>query len=134
MKWFLRTLMSMMLLASACERPDDALPPAYRDLAVPDERLNSTAARERGRRLFLEHCALCHGVNADGHGARREGLSRPPADFTSSAWQARVTPRLVYFNIREGIRGTAMPSWKILETDETWDLTAYLLALGDGPS
>jgi len=83
--------------------------------------------------LFVEHCALCHGVNADGRGVRREGLSQSPSDFTASAWQKRTTPRLTYFAIREGVRGTAMPSWKALGTDDTWDLVAYLLSF-KGPA
>ena len=113
----------------ACQGPDDTLPSGYRELAVPIERLESSSARERGSQLFLQHCALCHGKNADGRGERREGLSRPPADFTSASWRSGVTPRLVYFSIREGVRGTPMPSWKALKEDETWALVAYLLSL-----
>lgn len=130
MKWLLAALLSVMFLASACEGPEDALPADYRDIAVPGGRLGSVTAREHGRSLFLEHCILCHGVNADGRGVRREGLSRPPTDFTAPSWQERATPRLVYFAIREGVRGTPMPSWKALATDDTWDLVAYLLSLG----
>jgi mono/diheme cytochrome c family protein len=133
MKWLVSTLMSAMVLASACEAPDAALPAAYREVAVPSERLRSADARQRGRRLYVEHCSLCHGVKADGRGVRREGLSRPPADFTSSAWRQGATPRRVYFAIREGVRGTPMPSWKALAIDDTWDLVAYLLALAERP-
>jgi len=131
MKSLLPILLGVMSLTSACERPEGALPAPYRNLPVPHERLRSISARENGRRLFLEHCSLCHGVNADGRGVRREGLAQPPEDFTSASWQQSATPRLVYFAIREGVRGTAMPSWKALGTDESWDLVAYLLSLGE---
>jgi mono/diheme cytochrome c family protein len=30
--------------------------------------------------------------------------------------------------IREGVRGTPMPSWKALSEDECWDLVAYVLS------
>lgn len=118
----------------ACQGPDDSLPAAYREIPVPTERLQSAGARQRGRDLFLEHCALCHGKNADGRGERREGLSRPPADFTSASWRSTVTPRRVYFSIREGVRGTPMPSWKALAPEESWDLVAYLLSLTEPSS
>jgi mono/diheme cytochrome c family protein len=70
-------------------------------------------------------------VNADGRGARREGLSTSPRDFTDPAWASRTSPRSVYFKIREGVRGTAMPGWKSLEAEEAWDLVAFLLSVSD---
>jgi high-affinity iron transporter len=113
-----------------CGGADADLPAAYRRLSVPEERLASEAARERGRQLFLEHCALCHGVRADGKGVRRQGFSTPPADFTDPRWRGRVSPRRVYHAVREGVQGTAMPSWKALSDDEIWDLVAYVLSVG----
>lgn len=98
---------------------------------MPESRLRSPAARERGRRLYLEHCALCHGERADGRGVRREGLSSPPRDFTDPAWRQRTSPRRVFYTIREGSAGTAMAAWKSLDEGETWDLAAYLLAVSE---
>jgi cytochrome c oxidase cbb3-type subunit III len=106
------------------------LPGAYRRIPVPDERLLSTDARAEGRRLFVTHCALCHGEAADGRGARREGLARPPRDLTDAVWRRSTSPRRVYFAIREGVHGTPMPAWKALDEDATWDLVAYVLSIG----
>jgi mono/diheme cytochrome c family protein len=122
---------TLWLALAACHDPDRGLPPAYRELEVPVERLASTAARARGRETFLESCALCHGAAADGHGARRDSLSAPPQDFTKPEWRHRVTPRGVYFAIREGKRGTSMASWKALTAADTWDLVAYLLSISE---
>ena len=123
-------VLGMWLACSACSDRDADLPRAYRDLSVPEQQLAAPAARERGRQRFLEHCALCHGDQADGRGVRREGLSRPPRDFTSAAWRQSTSPRHVYFAIREGVRGTAMPSWKALDDHDIWDLVAYVLSVG----
>lgn len=111
---------------------DRDLPPAYRGVEVPHARLASARARERGRALFLEHCALCHGEGADGRGVRRS-LSSRPADFTDPSWRRRTSPRRIFWVIREGVRGTAMPAWKVLDESETWDLVAYLLSVAEGP-
>lgn len=116
------------LAAGACSGGDADLPPAYREMPVPRERLASAAARQRGRELYLDHCALCHGERADGHG-QRQLLSSKPIDFTSRAWRARATPRRAFYVLREGVRGTAMPAWPILNEDETWDLVAYVLSV-----
>jgi hypothetical protein len=38
----------------------------------------------------------------------------------------------VFYVIREGVHGTAMPSWKALPDDAIWDLVAYVLSVGGG--
>ena len=96
---------------------------------MPDAELHSATARERGRALFLAHCALCHGVRGDGHGERKEGLDVPPRDFTDPEWRRRTTPRHVFFAVREGLAGTPMPAWKSLSERDAWDLTAFLLSI-----
>jgi high-affinity iron transporter len=106
----------MWLVLSACE-PSGALPP--------------TADVARGRLRYLVHCALCHGERADGRGVRREGMSPTPADFTSRGWRDRMSPRTVFAVIRDGKRGTPMPAWPALSDQEIWDLTAYVLSVGD---
>jgi mono/diheme cytochrome c family protein len=131
MSRLLAPVLLMALLFTAC-RSDGDLPPSYRAIRVPGDRLASVEARERGHRLFLQNCALCHGVAADGHGVRREGLSTPPRDFTDPNTRRALSPRRMFFVIREGVRGTAMPSWKSLDEGAAWDLVAYLRSVAPG--
>lgn len=131
---FLLLPLGLLLMYSACSGGDSGLPPAYANLTVPRERLASSAARQSGRRLYLQHCAICHGRNADGQGPRHTYLSEHPVDFTSSDWRRGKTPRQVYYWIREGVAGTPMPSWKSLAPAQCWDLTAYVLSVKEeGP-
>jgi mono/diheme cytochrome c family protein len=133
MRNVLIAIAAMSLAFSACRGRDGDLPEPYRHLVVPETLLQSDQARDRGRRLYLEHCALCHGDQADGRGIRRSALNKAPQDFTSRAWMRRMTPRRVFSIIREGSPGTAMPAWKIFDDEETWDLTAYLLSVAGKP-
>jgi high-affinity iron transporter len=119
----------MSLVSPACADVDRDLPREYRRLDVPDARLASTEAVGLGGRLFQQHCALCHGASGDGRGERREGLTSSPRDFTDPAWRMATSPRRVFFAIREGLRGTAMPGWKALSERDAWDMTAYVLSL-----
>lgn len=113
--------------------PTNELPPEYRGLEVPDNRLTSTEARNNGQILYLENCALCHGTRADGHGVRRN-LSSRPQSFADRTWRDRTPPQQVFYVIQEGVQGTAMPAWKNLDRDQTWDLVAYLLSIPElGP-
>jgi mono/diheme cytochrome c family protein len=126
MKRLVPTAGILLLGLWACDAP--GLPAEYRDVEVPESRLSSTEARGRGRALFLQYCAICHGERADGQG-RRRNLSRQAADFTDPTWRARMTPERAFYVIREGLRGTPMAAWKVLSEDETWDLVAYVLSL-----
>ena len=122
-------LMSLVLPGRTDDDRD--MPGFYRRLAVPDGRLSSASARTRGRTVFVMNCAICHGERGDGLGARREGLLAPPRDFTNPQWRASTSPQRVVFAIREGRASTSMPSWPTLTDDEVWDLTAYVLSLGE---
>lgn len=98
-----------------------------------DERAPATeGSAERGRALFVAHCALCHGERADGRGVRRSALSSRPVDFTRAEWRRRATLQTVSAAIRDGVRGTPMPGWKVtLTPGEIEDLTAYVLSVAD---
>jgi high-affinity iron transporter len=128
MKRFVRAGAILLLGLWGCN--PSGLPDEYTDVEVPEARLDSVAARARGRRLFVEHCAICHGERADGQGPRRN-LSRQAANLADQAWRARMTPRRAFYVIREGVRGTPMPAWKVLNEDEAWDLVAYVLSVAE---
>jgi len=117
-------------LASAGCGADRDLPREYRRMEIPEALLASAAAQTRGRTLFLEHCALCHGERGNGHGPRTEALTKQPRDFTDAEWRRSTSPRRVFFAIREGISGTPMAEWKSLSEQEAWEMTAYVLTLG----
>jgi mono/diheme cytochrome c family protein len=132
----LALIAAIWLLCSGCSADRD-LPRPYRNMVVPEARLQSDEARRRGEQLYQANCALCHGARLDGKGIRRANLNTPPRDFTDSQWQLTTSPRRMFFMIREGVPGTAMPAWKSLDEAETWDLVAYLrtpAATTDRPS
>jgi mono/diheme cytochrome c family protein len=119
---------STVVMMSACSSADRDLPREYRRVEIPRD-LTSAQVRMRGRVVFLEHCALCHGERGDGHGQRSEGLTRPPRDFTSTDWRRSTSERRVFFAVREGLSGTPMPQWKSLTERDAWNVTAYVLSL-----
>jgi mono/diheme cytochrome c family protein len=123
-----RALGLLFLMLSACS-PEAELPRRYRELRVPEGFLASAEARAAGAELFAANCALCHGERGDGRGARRSSLSTSPADLTHPGWQRRTSPRRLFYLIREGKPGTAMPAWKSLSEEETWALVAYVKSL-----
>jgi alcohol dehydrogenase (cytochrome c) len=76
---------------------------------------------DRGKELFSKNCALCHG--AFGQGGAGPDLSNP-------SWQAGITDAELDRVIRQGVRGTAMPSFaeKLNEQDSA-ELIRHLRSL-----
>ena len=122
------------LALSACSAKSEPAAVDYTKIDVPTERLASDEARARGRALFLQRCALCHGERADGNGVRRKGLSSAPANFQSTDWRANTDARRVFMILTEGKRGTSMPAWPTLSDEQKWEVVAYVLSVAeDGP-
>ena len=97
---------------------------------VPVDRLVGAAVRARGEQVYREKCALCHGENGDGRGARSMGLDRKPASFTDPIWSRPDGAARAYHAITHGVPGTAMPAWGAVVTpDDRWALVAFITSV-----
>lgn len=52
----------------------------------------TTAATERGRAVYREHCLECHGEQGRGDGQKARRLGFRPRDFTLGSFKCRCTP------------------------------------------
>lgn len=129
MKGWRVAMAAIALTLTGCRAREAGLPAPYDTIAVPEAMLAAPETVARGARLFAANCAICHGVRGDGNGIRKEGLDPPPRDFTNPDWRKQTSPRHVFFVIKEGMHGTAMPSWKFLSDDDTWALVAYVRSI-----
>lgn len=122
------------LLVSACgkEKPDKS---AAKDVAstLESNRLFSTESLFRGVRLFQEHCAQCHGPEAQGHPDWRnpQVVAAPPLNGSGNAWK-RNKQNLVAV-IKNGVNRQGepvMPAWKgRLSDQEIEDIISWFQAL-----
>jgi high-affinity iron transporter len=87
----------------------------------------------RGRALFAENCASCHGEHANGDGPDAAKLDPRPANFTDAEFMHRETP-FSFFNIISAGKGTsAMPAWAdVFSLQDRWDLVSYLYTVQPG--
>lgn len=85
--------------------------------AAPRE--NSIEVRAGGK-LYAQHCASCHGVNA-------AGGTRAPSLHTASV-QAMPDATLVQF-LTDGDLPKGMPSWSRLPEERRWQLVRYIKSL-----
>jgi len=83
---------------------------------------------ERGRKLFLQKCASCHGATARGDGPAGKSLNPKPADLKK---MSGTHPDGDFAWKIENGRGV-MPAWKnILNQNQIWDLVNYIQSLSD---
>jgi mono/diheme cytochrome c family protein len=88
----------------------------------------------RGKTVYTQNCAACHGLNGDGKGDAAAFLAPKPRDFVKANYRLRSTgpnnlPTDVdlFREISLGLPGTPMPPWKhMLSDDDRWALVEYV--------
>lgn len=88
---------------------------------------------EKGKALYLQDCAICHGEKGDGKGLLAESLDTKPRNFTTGKFKFRSTnsssiPTDADFfrTVTRGIPGTAMPSFSFLSYEERFALVHFI--------
>ena len=77
--------------------------------AQPKSTPNKRASAERGKELFSEYCASCHGVSGKGDGPAASALKIPPADLTALA--ARNKGQFPSLRVMQAIKaGPSVPA------------------------
>ncbi len=93
----------------------------------------STDADGYPRGLYRRHCVHCHGVTGDGAGPTAAFLNPYPRDFRPGIFKFKSTPlgekptdEDLHKTLRDGVPGTAMPSFRLLAEDEREALVNYV--------
>ncbi len=97
-------------------------------------------ASERGKEVYEESCAHCHGTEGRGDGSAAENLLPKPRDFTRGLYKIRSTEagelptdQDLYDIITEGMPGSSMPGWETsLNANDRWELVAYIKTFHEG--
>jgi cbb3-type cytochrome c oxidase subunit II len=103
---------------------------------VPNPYPANVPSLARGERVYQQFCIGCHGPVGDGLGPalfcrngnrERPCMNPPPLNFTTLRRQG-VSGGVLYYQIMNGITGTAMPYFAHeLESEKIWDVSNYLM-------
>jgi mono/diheme cytochrome c family protein len=74
-----------------------------------------------GRRIFVDHCAHCHGDSADG--------TKKRPSLKSARVQQEATDGDLHWLLVNGNRGQGMPSWVKLGDPQIWQVICYVKSL-----
>ncbi|MEW5908264.1 MAG: cbb3-type cytochrome c oxidase subunit II [Thermodesulfobacteriota bacterium] len=93
---------------------------------IPNPYPTSDAGLARGHKLYQDFCLGCHGPIGDGMGPAQPYLYPPPLNFTILK-ERGISGGILYYQIMNGITGTAMPYFKReLESEKIWEVGNYV--------
>ena len=99
-------------------------------LEVPSPYPMTAASFKRGEVIYQRNCLGCHGPVGDGQGPASLHVYPPPFNFTTlrrHGIKGGATGGMLYYQIMNGITGTAMPLFKHeLESEKIWDVGNYV--------
>ncbi|GEM_PF-1900295 len=84
-----------------------------------------------GAQIFAERCVACHGEEGRGDGPAAASLDPPPSNLHAEHVHAQ-TDGSMFWTIKEGSPGTAMPAWgDVLTEEEIWHLVNFIHTFDD---
>lgn len=100
---------------------------------MPEGLLKDESQINRGKSLFMDKCASCHGKPSEGRSDRAAFFQPPAPDFTDARYR-QMDPAYLYWRIEVGktvepfrSQGSVMPAWGLhLSKEQLWQIVAYL--------
>jgi mono/diheme cytochrome c family protein len=133
----LAVVLTLFLPGAAPAAEDDwSAPAADRARVAPFPK--QAGAVERGKALYVKHCALCHGESGAGNGTmshlHEQRTGRRPQDLTDKVVQDSLTDGEIFWKISNGWRRQGliiMPQFatEIPEEDDRWSVVRFVRSL-----
>ena len=109
-------------------------PEKYSGLKNP---LEATEKRmKKGEVLYMDtaqpmQCLHCHGARGDGTGELGLQANPPARNFTCAETMKNISDGQMFWAIKNGIEGTAMPAYPDLADWQIWVLVHYVRQFGE---
>ena len=96
--------------------------------------VNNSAVANSGRGIYMQNCAVCHGVKGNGAGPISQTMIKKPANLTRPFYAA-YSDAMWFYRVKEGVPGTRMPRWgRSLSEEDMAYLVAYIKTLPVDPN
>lgn len=133
-----RTLCAAILVAVAVFIGALAVERAIAEKAPAGNKNPNAAEVKRGRHVYSRYCIGCHGREGEGDGAAAKMLYPPPRNLVEADFKfsSRSTPGLPTDEdltqlLQRGLKGTAMPSFHEVPSEDLRAVIAYIKTLSE---
>lgn len=130
-RWFVAILLA--IIVCGCERKSAESSATSLQAPLGSDRPLSVESVMRGARLYQEHCAQCHGPEAQGHPdwQNPQVVAAPPLDGTGNEWKRKRNELIAI--VKKGMTRNnepVMPGWgERLSEQEIEDIVSWFQAL-----
>ena len=84
----------------------------------------------RGKQIYAQNCATCHGAAGGGDGPAATSMKPEPTALSGAEWADKVAPFQIFNTVTLGLPGTAMTSFQLpLSEEDRWNVAFYVLTL-----
>jgi mono/diheme cytochrome c family protein len=106
-----------------------AAPGAVDVTAVKDPWMPSDPMLARGKQLFAQNCAMCHGTEGKGDGPAGASLNPKPRNFVEGKWKKGGTRLGLMGVLQNGLPPSSMQSYKHLPINDRWALVHFVRSI-----
>ncbi|MBZ5703918.1 MAG: c-type cytochrome [Acidobacteriia bacterium] len=101
-----------------------------KDVPLPWDEANFTA----GAQIYIQHCAVCHGLPGQPQTAIARGMYPKPPELFKGKGVTDDPPGATYWRVANGIRLTGMPGFQqSLSQTQMWQVSVLLANAGSLP-
>jgi len=79
-------------------------------------------------------CKHCHGISGNGQGSMSQSMNPKPRNFTCTETMNKIPDGQLFWIIKKGSKGTAMPAYSYLSDKKIWQLVHYIRSLSKSKS
>ena len=79
-------------------------------------------------------CKHCHGISGNGQGSMSQSMNPKPRNFTCTETMNKIPDGQLFWIIKKGSKGTAMPAYSYLSDKKIWQLIHYIRSLSKSKS
>jgi len=82
---------------------------------------------DKGKKLYTQNCATCHGDHGDGMGPSGKYMLPKPRSFAKEAFKKGDSVESIFTTVTQGLDGTAMAGFATLPDADRCEMARYVL-------